>query len=183
MAEIICIRLNWNHTAMPLRMASRFFTLDVNPEPEYPFGRKGLALTGAWNQLTSSDVAGMLILDGDVAIDPNDHEHMLRAIDKEPDDVVHTAPVLLWPTSTHHGTWVWGHGRNGRYSQEDTDEDLDTFTFCYTYLPRTLIESCIEHGLAAWTYPRVDRNVCRQARSAGMRVHVVREARAKHLNY
>jgi hypothetical protein len=183
MAQITCIRLNWNHTAMPLRMASKFFTLDINPEPAHPFGRKGLALTGAWKQLTGPDVAGMLLLDGDVAIDPLDHEHMIQAIDKEPHDIVHIAPVLLWPTSTHHGTWVWGHGRNGRYSQEDTGEDLDTFSLCYTYLPRKLIEACIEHGLPAWTYPHVDRNVCTQARSLKMPVNLVRGANPKHLNY
>jgi hypothetical protein len=183
MAQIICVRLNWNHTAMDLRMASKFFTIDINPEPAYPLGRKGLVLASAWNQLTDPQVTGMLILDGDVAIDPLDHEHMLRAIDKEPHDAVHTAPVRLWPTSTHHGTWVWGHGRNGRYSQEDTDDGIDSFTFCYTYLPRQLIEACIESGLPAWAYPRVDRNVCRQARALAMPVHVVRDAQPKHLNY
>ena len=183
MAQIICIRLDWNHTAMPLRIASKFFTLEVNPEPAHPFGRKGLALAGAWDQLAGPDIAGMLILDGDVAIDPLDHKHMIKAIDDEPHMLVHTAPVVLWPVSTHLENWVWGHGRNSRYSQDDGEEDLDMFTFCYTYLPRKLVESCIEHGLARWTYPHVDSNFCKAARSIKMPVHVVRDARPKHLNY
>ena len=167
---------------MPLRMASKFFSLEVNPEAEYPFGRKGLALVGAWNQLAGPGISGVLLLDGDVAIDPLDHRHMLKAIDQEP-DVVHTAPVLLWPVSTHLQDWVWGHGSNGRYSQKDKNADLDMFTFCYTYLPARLIRSCIEHGMAEWKYPTLDNKVCQEARSIGMEVRVVRDARPKHLNY
>jgi hypothetical protein len=96
MAQIICIRLDWNHTAIPLRIASKYFTLHVAPEPAHPFGRKGLALAGAWHQLTGPDIAGMLILDGDVAIDPHDHHHMLAAIDKDPHDTIYTAS-RRWP--------------------------------------------------------------------------------------
>jgi hypothetical protein len=183
MAQIICIRLNWNHTAMPLGMARKFFTLEVNPEAAYPFGRKGLALAQAWKQLAIPDTAGMLLLDGDVAIDPLDQEHMLKAIDKEPHNVVHTAPVILWPVSTHLEYWVWGHGGNGRYTQVDNNTDLDMFTFCYTYLPRKLVESCVENGLAQWTYPTVDYNVCKEAKSIKMGINVVRDAKPKHLNY
>lgn len=183
MAYLICIRLDWNHTAIPLRIASKYFTLEICPEPAHPFGRKGLALAGAWRQLQAPNIAGMLLLDGDVAIDPIDHEHMLKAIDGEPDNVIHTAPVVLWPVSTHLGSWVWGHGSNGQYSQADHDDGLDMFTFCYTYLPRKLIEACIEQGLDEWTYPAVDRTVCKVARSIGMPVHVVRDAKPKHLNY
>lgn len=183
MAQIVCVRMNWNHTAMALPIASKFFTLEVNPEPAHPFGRKGLALAGAWNQLAGPNIAGMLILDGDVAIDPLDHQHMLKAIDAEPHNVVHTAPVLLWPASTHLNTWVWGHGPNSRYSQEDTDEGLDMFTFCYTYLPRRLMQSCLDNGLTEWAYPGVDKKFCNQARAINMPVRIVRDARPKHLNY
>lgn len=183
MPQILCVRLDWNHTAIPLRIASKFFRLEVNPEPQYPFGRKGLSLAGAWKQLAGPDIAGMLLLDGDVAIDPHDYDRMLKAIDTAP-EVVHTAPVKLWPISTHLKNWVWGHGRNGRYSQDNpADDELDTFTFCYTYLPRKLIEACIDKGLSTWAYPGVDRNVCEVARSIGMPVRLVRDCRPKHLNY
>jgi hypothetical protein len=183
MAQIICIRLDWNHTAIPLRIASKYFTLHVAPEPAHPFGRKGLALAGAWHQLTGPDIAGMLILDGDVAIDPHDHHHMLTAIDKDPHDTIHTAPVRLWPVSTHQPDWVWGHGTAGRFTQNDTDHNLDTFTFCYTYLPRRLIDTCITAGLPDWTYPTVDSQFCHHARTINMPVTIVRDAAPKHLNY
>ena len=183
MAQIICIRLDWNRTAIPLRIASSYYTLHYGPEPAHPFGRRGLAMAGAWQQLAGPDIAGMLILDGDVAIDPHDHRHMLQAIDKDPHDTVHAAPVRLWPVSTHLTDWVWGHGADGRFSQNDTDDHIDIFTFCFTYLPRRLMQACITSGLAEWTYPGVDGKFCQQARTIGMAVSVVREARPKHLNY
>jgi hypothetical protein len=183
MAQIICIRLDWNHTAIPLRIASKYYTLHVDPEPAHPFGRKGLAIAGAWHQLAGPDIAGMLILDGDVAIDPHDHQHMLQAIDKDPHNTIHTAPVILWPTSTHTDSWVWGHGTGGHFTQDDTDDNLDTFTFCYTYLPRRLMEACLTSGLTEWTYPGVDGKFCHQARTIGTPVNVVRSASPKHLNY
>jgi hypothetical protein len=183
MAQIICVRLDWNHNAIPLRIASRYHTLHYGPEPAHPFGRRGLAMAGAWHQLTNPAIAGMLVLDGDVAIDPHDHHHMLTAIDTDPDSTVHTAPVILWPTSTRLTDWVWGHGTGGRFSQHDTDEHLDMFTFSFTYLPRKLLDACITAGLDTWTYPGVDTKFCDEARALGMPVHIVRSARPKHLNY
>lgn len=181
MATILCIRTNWNHTAIQLRIAEKFFTLEINPEPEYPFGRKGLALKRAWQQLSEPHFSGMLILDGDVAIDPHDYEAMLKAIDRNPNDVC-TTSVKLWPTSTLELSWRYGHGR-GEYSQADYSSNLDTFTFCFTYLPRVLIESAIRAGLALMYYPHVDVFVCQQAQKLKLPVHLVREATPKHLNY
>jgi hypothetical protein len=181
-AEIVNVRLDWNHTAIPLRIGAKFFTVEICPQPEYPFGRKGLALARIWEQVGSGRADGMLILDGDVAIDPLDYGHMLDAIETRPDSV-HTAPVMLWPVSTHLDVWVWGHGRAGRYSQEYTDDDLDMFTFCFTYLPGKLLETCLQDGLDSWVYPHVDANVCARAQQIGTPVHLVRDARPKHLNY
>lgn len=183
MAQILCVRLNWNHTAIPLGMSKAFYSLEINPETAYPFGRKGLALTSAWQQLETSDIAGMLLLDGDVAIDPLDHMHMLDAIDHD-STIIHTAPVYLWPVSTHVAQWVWGFGQNGRYSQRDYGgENLDTFTFCYTFLPRKLISAAIEAGMAEWQYPKVDKSMCKLSKKLGIAINVVWEADAKHLNY
>ena len=182
MATILCIRINWNHTAIPLRIADKFFTLEVNPEIEYPLGRKGLCLVRMWQQLAQPDFTGMLLLDGDVAIDPYDYDVMLEAIGKEP-ELIHTAPVRLWPVSTHVDGWVWGHGIEGRYRQIDRTYQLDMFTFCFTYLPRQLIEFCISGGMADWCFPHVDRNVCREAKELGTKVNLVRKATPKHLNY
>lgn len=124
----------------------------------------------------------MLLLDGDVAIDPLDFDRMLRAIESNP-LAVNTAPVILWPVSTHTEGWVWGHGRNGRYTAVDYSENLDVFTFCFTYLPRALIEYCIEDGMDTWKFPDVDRLVCEAARDTGVKVNLVRSVSPKHLNY
>lgn len=183
MAQILCIRMDWNHTAIPLPISNRFYTLQVNPEPEYPFGRRGLAYTRTWQQLQTPKIEkGMLLLDGDVAIDPLDHAHMLDAI-HENSAIIHTAPVYLWPISTHVESWVWGFGKNNRYTQNEDDTDLDMFTFSYTYLPRKLIEESIEAGMAEWQYPRVDKNMWKLNKKLGIEVHVVWDADAKHLNY
>ena len=181
MADILCVRTDWDRTALPLPIASRFFTLHISPEPEHPAGRKGLGLVRMWEQLAAPDAAGMLILDGDVAIDPEDFAQMLTAVGAAP-GAVHTAPVRLWPASTHLKTWVWGHGR-GRYSNVWYEEGLDTFTFCFTYLPRTLTEACIGAGMAEWHYPHVDRNTVRQARQLGLTVNLVQDCSPKHANY
>ena len=181
MPGILCVRIDWDRTAIPLRIASRFYTLHVAPEPAYPFGRKGLAIARTWQQLAAPDCAGMLVLDGDVVIDPRDWDLMLAAAGKRP-GIVHTAPVRLWPVSTHKDGWVWGHGR-GQYSSDDVRDGIDTFTFCFTYLPRALIERCIEAGLDEWQYPAVDRSVVREARAAGLTVNVVRDCQPKHINY
>jgi hypothetical protein len=179
--SILCVRLNWNHTAIPLPIASRFYTLHVAPEPEYPFGRKGLGLARAWQQLAAPDAAGMLLLDGDVAIDPLDYDAMLAAVDKRP-GIVHTGQVRLWPVSTRLDAWVWGHGRDG-YSQRGGTAGLNTFTFCFTYLPRALVEHCIGQGMEEWQYPHVDKNTYEAARELGLAVSLVADAQGKHLHY
>ena len=148
--------------------------------PGTRWGGRGLAMAGAWNQL-GGGCEGMLCLDGDVAIDPIDHDAMFDAIDVEP-TAVHIAPVKLWPVSTHLDGWVWGHGVNSRFSAKDPSRP-DCFTFCYTYLPRRLIESCIKAGLEEWMYPGVDKHVSRVAREIGISIRVVRSCQPKHLNY
>lgn len=135
-----------------------------------------------WQRLAKPDFTGMLLLDGDVAIDPFDFDVMLQAVGSEP-HLVHTAPVRLWPVSTHVDNWVWGHGIEGKYRQVDRSYQLDVFTFCFTYLPRELIERCIFEEMETWCFPDVDRNVCKWAKHVGIKVNLVRQATPKHLNY
>ncbi len=170
------VRLDWDRTAIPLRLRG-FYPLHIAPEPGWPFGRKGLALAGAWRQLGTPAAAGMLILDGDVAADPLDLAAMLAAIHADP-AVIHTAPVRLWPVSTKLDGWVWSHGR-GQFTQQDVD-DPDLFGFSFTYLPRRLIEGA---GLDRLTYPGVDRQVMSVAQKMRIPVRLVRGARPVHLNY
>ena len=178
--HVTLVRLNWDRTAIPLREAKRYFNLAISPEPEYPFGRKGLALAAAWRQLGTPGAAGMLILDGDVAIDPCDTAAMLAAVEGEP-RCVHVAPVRLWPASTKRPAWVWGHGR-GTFDRGDPDNP-DVWGLSLTFLPRRLIEACVRAGLETWTYPNVDRFIHRECRRLKIPAWVVRDARPVHLNY
>ncbi len=179
MTKVIMLRIDWNRTAIPLPIRG-WHTLHINPEPAYPFGRKGLSLAGAWRQLAKPLSSGAILLDGDVAIDPLDQEAMFAAISAQP-EAVNTAPARLWEASTHQPGWLWAHGHHV-FSQLDTDTP-DVFTFCFTYLPRRLIEDCLENGLASWTYPHVDKKVAARARALSIPVNVVRAATPKHLNF
>lgn len=189
MSKILMFRTIWNNTGLAIPGLSHLFhELHVRPEPEHPFGRKGLAFAAAWTAWTTRgvpDAAGMLVMDGDVAADPADIKAMCVAINTSP-GTVHVAPLRLWPASTRLSAnpadgWVWAHGR-GKFTQDDVD-DPDIFTFSLTYLPRVLIEDCIRHGLPKWAFPNDDGQVCARSRALRLRVNVVREARPCHLHY
>lgn len=179
MAAIVCIRVDFDRKFIPLNL-ERYHSVHVMPEPEYPVGRRGLVMASAWKQL-SAGADGMLCLDGDVVIDPIDHAAMFAAIDKE-STAVHVAPVKLWPISTHLDGWVWGHGQDGRFTTKDPARP-DIFTFCYTYLPRQLIEACIKSGMEEWYYPGVDKQVSRVCHETGVSIRVVWGAQPKHCNF
>jgi hypothetical protein len=181
MPQVVLVRADWDRTAIPLRIASRFYTLHLSPEPGHPFGRRGLGMAAAWRQLAGPQAAGMVFLDGDVAIDPLDLAAMLTAIDGEPGRV-HTAPVRLWPSSTKQSHWVWGHGQDGFFRDRDPDE-CNYFGLSFTYLPRVLIADCMRRNMDSWHYPNVDTQIRRRAAALGITARVVRAASPKHLNY
>lgn len=180
MANVVCVRLNWDNTAMDLRAARHFFNLHVDPEPGYPFGRKGFILASAWKQLAGKDAHGMLILDGDVAIDPEDHRLMLKAIHDNP-GIVHVGAARLWPVSTKKDGWSWAHWISG--PTQVNEPNPVWFSFCYTYLPKALIDGALKAGLRGWAYPSVDRNVAETCMKMGIDVRVVPGCAPKHLNY
>jgi hypothetical protein len=183
MAEIICIRENWNNTALsiPIPNAGNFHTLHIIPTPEHPFGEKGKALAGAWKQLGYAKVDGMLILDGDVVIEPGDMENMLAAIHGH-DKMVVTAPARIWPKSTKRKSWVWAHWST-EASQVMETKNIRWFTFNFTYLPKKVIEQALKDGLADWTFPSVDKRMSEAAVRAGVPVHVAENVSPKHLNF
>src|SRR5277367_2072602 len=152
-------RLIWDghHVQFPLRLHGvNMKDLHVAPETAAPFGRKGLALAAAWTQLEEAETTGMLILDGDVVIDPYDYHMMYRAIEAEP-DAVHIAPVRLWPVSKGDiSGWAWGHCKDNNFTAEMT-LDPDFFSFNFTYVPRRVVELAIRAGLKNWQYPVVDK--------------------------
>jgi len=170
----------WDHGGLPVKLAA-FRDVHVAPSAEYPFGRKGLALAGAWRQLAgSADVAGMLLLDGDVAADPVDHDAITACIDSDP-EAVWTAPVRIWPVSTYRDDWVWAHWETE--ASQHLDLTANWFSFNFTYLPRRLIGACLEAGLEGWQFPRVDAEVSRVARRMRVPGRVAAECRPVHMHY
>jgi hypothetical protein len=182
LAQILCIRENWAHTAAAIKIPGEFHTMHFGPTANYPFGEKGRALAGTWKQLDPDNImAGMLILDGDVAIDPTDLANMLAAIHHHDDQVV-VAPAIIWPISTKRGQWTWAHWSD-QPSQVLETENIRFFSFNFTYVPRKAIEQAIRDGLASWRFPRVDKRLSDAARKAGTQVYVAENVRPKHLHF
>jgi hypothetical protein len=189
--NLICVKIAWMGKTIA-SMEQPFHAIHVMPEPEHPKGRKGLVMASAWRQMATEDDAGMLVLDSDVAIEPTDLLAMVHHIGRDR-DAVWTAPVRLWPRSTHLPSWVWGHRRPApegaspeealRLWQTDID-DPEWFTFCFTYLPRRLIDEAVAAGLTTWHYPYVDRNMHLLAKDKGIPVRVVRGGcHPRHINF
>lgn len=89
----VCMwRLIWDHKPVT-PIDGGFRDIHVDPEPEWPVGRKGLALTRAWDQL-GEGCTGALLCDGDVVADPADVWAMGEAINEHPQDVL-VAPIKL----------------------------------------------------------------------------------------
>jgi hypothetical protein len=182
MAEIIMVRVDWDNSALPIPTPGKFHHLHVNPSPDYPFGEKGRTLAGAWKQLnTNGKMDGMLILDGDVAIEPGDLTGMLQAIHTH-DKMVVTAPARIWPRSTKRKEWSWAHWSKDPNQVLET-ENIRWFSFNFTYLPKKVLEQAIKDGLTSWTYPRCDMRMSDAAFNAGVPVYVAVDVQPKHLNF
>jgi hypothetical protein len=182
MAYIICLRVNWNNSSPSIPIPGDFHILNYGPSPDHPFGEKGKALAGAWKQLDpENEMDGMLILDGDVAIEPLDLTNMLAAIHEHGNMVV-VAPARIWPISTKRKDWSWAHWVN-KPSQILEIENVRWFTFNFTYSPRKVIEQALNDGLSSWTYPRVDKRVADAAFKAGIAVYVATDVKPKHLHF
>jgi len=186
---IICVRLDWDRTAvrLPAGLPGRWHTLHYGPEPGHPHGRRGLAVGSAWKRLTTApahDAAGLLMMDGDVVIDPVDYQEMQESIASRP-VWVWVAPIRLWPASTGLDDWVWGHWPGGpqNRSQRLQYDDIAWWGLGMTYLPRRLIARCLRDGLRNWEYPNVDSCINQRAQALGLDVGVVATCEPKHLNY
>lgn len=177
-ARFTCFRLNWDDTALPVKL-KRFRDVHIRPTPEFPFGQKGMVLARAWHQVTREDagVQGALILDGDVAVDLADVAAMNQAIASDPARVW-VGAARLWPSTSGQDDWVWAH-RTGPFGQELVTEP-EYFSFCFTYLPRPLMEN---PALSGWTFPTVDVHMSRAARRLGIPAAVAPGCWPKHLHF
>lgn len=185
--ELLSLRIIWDRNVIPLRHNDLgFHQLHISPEPGHPFGRKGLAIATAWQQISTRTAGGLLLLDGDVVIDPADLAAMHAALSSDPESVW-TAPTRLWPISTKRATWVWGH-KTGMPEGEQQGDPGDTdprfrFSFCFTYLPRRLVDHCIKQGMRTWAYPHCDMRTHQHAARQGFKVRIVPDCWPTHLNY
>ena len=182
MAEIIMVRVNWDNSALNIPTPGKFHNLHVNPSVDYPFGEKGRAIAGAWKQLNADNkMDGMLILDGDVVIEPTDLVNMLQAIHHH-DKMVVVAPTRIWPKSTKRKDWSWAHWSKEPNQTLET-KNIRWFSFNFTYLPKKVIEQAMQDGLATWMYPRCDMRMSDAAFNAGVPVFVAEAVQPKHLNF
>lgn len=196
MTRFIFCRIIWEHQveALPhFRMpGARWFDLHLTPEPGAPFGRKGRALDAAWRQLYEPGTAGMLLLDGDVAIDPLDFAAMQAAIGADPASV-HVAPVRLWPQSTQQGDWSWAHWDEGHGLSQDWSDTPERWSFNFTYVPAKVLNTASSAGilvsprkrlrLAEWRFPTVDMKMNKVAADCGIKAKIVPDCFPKHLHY
>jgi hypothetical protein len=185
MAEILKFRINWNHENHPQQAMRVFYTIHVDPSPEYPFGQKGKCIYNAWKGLADPTgqptTDGVIILDADVMIDPDMMSKMETAVHNDP-DWVHVAPVKIFPISTKFQTWCWAHWSDYK-SQVLEYDNVKWFSFNFTYLPRAVITKAIETGLKDWRYPVVDKNMAIAANKIGVKVNVLKDVYPVHLNY
>lgn len=196
MTRFVFCRLVVDHQAEALhhfRMpGARWFDLRIGPEPGAPLGRKGRVLDTAWRQLRERGTAGMLLLDGDVAIDPLDFAAMQAAIGADP-GIVHVAPARLWPQSTQQDGWAWAHWDEGHGMSQEWSAAPDRWSFNFTYIPAKVINTASSTGieigprkrlkLAEWVFPTVDMKMNQVAKNCGVPARIVEDCFPKHLHY
>jgi len=185
--NFVFCRLIWEKSGPPFPFhmpRTRWHDLYLCPEPGAPFGRKGRAVEGAWKQLAERGTNGLLLMDGDVVIDPLDFAGMLTAIAQAP-ELVHVAPARLWPASTQQDSWTWAHWADGHGQTQHWTDTPDRFSFNFTYLPRKLIVRAMQHKppLNTWQFPNVDQRMSQVAKECGIKAKVVPNCWPKHLHY
>lgn len=161
-----------------------FRKIVIRSTNEYPLGRKGYTLTECWRKMKEIHTVGMLILDADVAIDPASFAIMDNAC-RSDSKSIHLAPARIWPKSTGYPHEVWAHRKFGTQLKEwrQFRTDVDTGSFCFTYIPGSLWDAAIGAGLAKWEFPHVDKELFALARVREIPINVVETCQVIHMNY
>lgn len=186
--SIIYLMIAWKgesiYTGFPYRTPGAFRKIDITPTNEYPLGRKGYTLAQCWRKMKESHTVGMLLLDSDVAIDPIDFALMDNAC-RSDSESIHIGPARIWPKSTGYPHEVWAHRKFGTGMKEwrEFRTDVDTASFCFTYIPARVWEACINAGLEKWEFPDVDKELFALARKREIPMKIVDGCLPKHLNY
>lgn len=176
-------RFNWDHQALPYnpsRAGITFKDIHIIPTADYPYGQKGLALAHFWDQMQAcSTYEGILLLDGDVAIDPYDLASMVAQIEATEGQKVITAPIRLW----YGDEWFWCHRDITNELSKEPELPIKYFGFGFTYLPGILMHAAIKKGLRLTAYPYVDEFMSTVALQIPIDVEIARDCDPKHLHF
>jgi hypothetical protein len=180
-------RFNWDGTAvqqnLPYHPYMTFKDIHITPSAQWPTGQKGLALARYWEtqECRLSPPLGIILLDGDVVIDPSDLRFMVQAIEMNPVSV-HTAPVKLWTHTARGPMWTWAHQDERGLSAEPCDNPI-YFSFGFTFLPGILMDAAVSGDLRNQIYPYVDEYMSNLAAKNGIGIRVVNDCAPKHLHF
>lgn len=158
--------------------------IPLAPEPDWPHGRKGKATADAWSLYGSKVRTGLLVMDNDVAADPDDLAAMTEAVQQLPADV-HTAMVKNWPASTSRPDWIWSHRAGRLGAPEPTQDDSAAvvyFATGMTWLPGRLLDLAADQ-LPTWPFHAFDVGLSEVALAHDIPAHAVPACRPKHLHF
>ena len=154
------------------------------PVEDWPTGRKGKATAEAWLRLRSEVRAGLLVIDNDVAADPDDLAAMRQAVEQLPQDV-HTGLVKGWPASTGRPDWIWSH-RGGTLGSpvpgQDETVPIAYISTCFVWLPARLLDLAAPE-LPYLRWEQVDVFLSEVALAHDIPCHAVYQCRPKHLHF
>lgn len=158
--------------------------LDVQPDAEFPQGRKGLLSAELWRALSARGEAGVLWLDPDIAADLDDLASMRAAVNLSPQDV-HTATVKLWPASTGRASWMYGHRLTGTVSELEGQRWCQRpryWTTSMVWTPSRLLDLALP-GLPERPWQGFDLWLNELSLAHDITAWAVHDCRPKHLHF
>lgn len=180
--EIPLVQIQWAGNRIVSLPAD--YILDVIPLPEWPNGRKGQLLAGLWAQLRDLGRQGLVLMDPDMAADPDDWSAMAQAVEADPGSVL-TCMAKAWPASTSRPDWYWSH-RGGRLGYPTVSQDetvpIVYVSTCMVWLPGRLLDLA-EAQLPGWRWDEVDVGLSEVALRHDIPLKAVYACRPKHLHF
>lgn len=145
----------------------------------------GQVMINTWRQFNA--VAGMLWIEGDIALEPLHLDEIAHTVDLIPGCVV-TAPFRLYPASTHHYHVQWPfyvETNNGGERILRADEPIPTvvrsFGLGCTYLPAELLATK-DMDICKYDWPSLDWKLSILARESGIPIFTTHTP-VVHLHY
>lgn len=137
-----------------------------------------------WDEVRTSGQPGVLWLDPDVALDPDDQQAMHQAVTARP-EAMHTAMVKLWPESTQLPDWIWSH-RGGTLGQpaatQETAPQVSYVALGCLWTPARLLDLTMPQ-VEGGQWADVDVALSETALQHGIPAYTVDGCRPKHLHF